>query len=45
MALFNLSKITEALKDTDQTGGVSFVGLARKWEKEEDGKKTWLKIY
>lgn len=38
MALFNLSTVSDALQDvTEQTSGVSFAGLAKKWETEEDG--------
>lgn len=41
MAFLNLSSVGDALQDvTDQQGGVSFVGLAKKWETAEDGKKT-----
>lgn len=39
MALFNLSTVSDALQDvSDDTKGISFVGLARKWETEENGK-------
>lgn len=39
MALFNLSSVSDALQDvSDDTKGVSFVGLAKKWETEENGK-------
>lgn len=39
MTLFNLSTVSDALKDvSDDTKGISFVGLARKWETEENGK-------
>lgn len=37
MALFNLSNITAALADTKESG-VSFAGLAKKWETVQDGK-------
>lgn len=41
MALFNLSSVGDALQDlTEQQSGVSFVGLAKKWETEEDGKNN-----
>lgn len=36
MALFNLSNITAALADTKESG-VSFAGLAKKWETVQDG--------
>jgi hypothetical protein len=39
MALFNLSSVSDALQSvSDDTKGVSFVGLAKKWETEENGK-------
>lgn len=43
MALFNLSDFSNALQDAaDSEQGVSFAGLAKKWENENDGEnKTW----
>jgi replicative superfamily II helicase len=42
MALFNLASVSDALQETEQeSSGVSFVALARKWENEQDGEKTW----
>lgn len=39
MASFNLANVSEALDDvTSDESGISFAGLARKWETEEDGK-------
>lgn len=39
MALFNLSSFGDALQDAaDSERGISFAGLAKKWENEEDGK-------
>lgn len=39
MALFNLSAFSNALQDAAQSEeGVSFAGLANKWENENDGK-------
>ncbi|KAG5681518.1 hypothetical protein PVAND_010944 [Polypedilum vanderplanki] len=41
MALFNLASVSDALKETEQeSSGVSFVGLAKKWENEEDVKEV-----
>ncbi|XP_070508512.1 ran GTPase-activating protein [Chironomus tepperi] len=41
MALFNLSSVSSALQDvSDDTKGVSFVGLAKKWETEENVKEV-----
>lgn len=38
MALFNLTNVSEALQDvSDDNSGISFAGLAKKWETEEDG--------
>lgn len=46
MALFNLSSVGDALEDvTEQQSGVSFVGLAKKWETEEDGKSKTCSSY
>lgn len=40
MASFNLANVTEALQDlSSDNSGVSFFGLAKKWETEKDGKK------
>lgn len=37
---FNLANVSEALQDvSDDNSGVSFAGLAKKWENENDGKK------
>lgn len=39
MASFNLANVGEALDDvTSLEDGISFAGLAKKWETEEDGK-------
>lgn len=41
MALFNFSSVGDALKETEQeSSGVSFVGLAKKWENENDVKEV-----
>lgn len=38
---FNLANVIEALQDvSDDNSGVSFAGLAKKWETEDDGKKN-----
>lgn len=43
MASFNLSTVTDALKDvSSENSGVSFLGLAKKWETEKDGKANLL---
>lgn len=40
MTTFNLTNVSEALQDvSDDDSGVSFAGLAKKWESEADGKK------
>lgn len=39
MTSFNLANVSEALQDvTDDDSGISFAGLAKKWETENDGK-------
>ena len=38
MTSFNLTNVIEALLDvSDDDSGISFAGLAKKWETEEDG--------
>lgn len=38
---FNLANVSEALQDvSDDNSGISFAGLAKKWENENDGKKN-----
>lgn len=38
MATFNLGAVSEALSEVDnENSGVSFAGLAKKWENEADG--------
>jgi hypothetical protein len=45
MALFNLASVSDALQETERdSSGVSFVGLAKKWENENDGKTTWCSL-
>lgn len=42
MASFNLSTVTDALQDvSSENSGVSFFGLAKKWETEKDGKRIF----
>ena len=39
MTNFNLSNFSDALQDvSDDSRGISFAGLAKKWETENDGK-------
>lgn len=39
MTSFNLANVSEALSDVaSDSSGVSFSGLAKKWETEDDGK-------
>lgn len=39
MTSFNLANVSEALQDvSNDNSGVSFAGLAKKWENEDDGK-------
>lgn len=39
MTSFNLANVSEALQDvSDDNSGISFAGLAKKWETENDGK-------
>lgn len=46
MALFNLSNFGDALQDAANSDqGVSFAGLAKKWENEEDGKVSTCKTH
>jgi hypothetical protein len=38
MTSFNLANVSEALQDvSDANSGISFAGLAKKWETEDDG--------
>lgn len=37
---FNLANVSEALQGVeDDNSGITFAGLAKKWETEEDGKQ------
>lgn len=38
IATFNFNNFANALNDSVQEGGVTFANLAKKWEKESDGK-------
>ena len=39
MFAFNLANVSEALQDvSNDDSGISFAGLAKKWETENDGK-------
>lgn len=41
MTTFNLANVSEALQDVqDDNAGITFAGLAKKWENENDGKQT-----
>jgi hypothetical protein len=41
MTFFNLANVSEALQDVqDDSAGITFAGLAKKWETENDGKQT-----
>lgn len=41
MTSFNLTNVIEALEDVSiDNSGISFAGLAKKWETEDDGKEN-----
>lgn len=43
MTSFNLANVSEALDDvSSENSGISFAGLAKKWETEDDGKKALI---
>lgn len=41
MTTFNLANVSEALQDVQSdNAGLTFAGLAKKWESENDGKNS-----
>lgn len=43
MTSFNLANVSEALDDvSNDDSGISFAGLANKWENENDGKSMTI---